>query len=123
MTPSLKVNNTAWKRSMVFGFSLDHHIATKLYIEHVCIHIWNRADIKEMNYAGGPGGLRANVNFLCGCWLTTNVGQLIDLKRKDYHTQPAAPSVIRNLKHQPFAGRLCVCPRILVPITPRGWVA
>jgi hypothetical protein len=33
-----------------FCFSLDHHIAAKIYIEHVCIHIWNRADIKEMNY-------------------------------------------------------------------------
>ena len=66
MTPSLKVNNKARKRSVVFGFSLDHHIAAKLYIEQVCTHIWNRANIKEMNYVGGLGGLRANVNFLCG---------------------------------------------------------
>lgn len=33
-----------------------------------------------------------------GWWLTTNVGQLIDLKREVCHTQPAAPSVTRSLK-------------------------
>jgi hypothetical protein len=40
-----------WEKKHGFGFSLDHHIAAKIYIEHVYIHIWNRADIKEMNYA------------------------------------------------------------------------
>jgi hypothetical protein len=46
----------------------------------------------------GIRGLLRNVNFLCGLWLTKDVGLLIGCRNEDSHTLNVALFVIKNLK-------------------------